>query len=36
LVAALWTGRQLSRVEGGVFVVSEVVRWLLGLFDILG
>ncbi|MDS0300472.1 calcium/sodium antiporter [Halogeometricum sp. S1BR25-6] len=31
LVAALWTGRRLSRSEGGLFVTSEVVRWVVGL-----
>ncbi|WP_152041920.1 sodium:calcium antiporter [Salinigranum salinum] len=31
MVAALWTGRQLSRVEGGLFATSEVARWILGL-----
>jgi cation:H+ antiporter len=33
-VAAMWTGRRLSRVEGGLFAGSEMVRWasnLLGL-----
>jgi cation:H+ antiporter len=33
-VAAMWTGRRLSRVEGGLFAGSELVRWastLLGL-----
>lgn len=31
MVAALWTGRQLSRPEGALFAVSEVGRWVLGL-----
>ncbi|MFW5911543.1 MAG: calcium/sodium antiporter [Halolamina sp.] len=31
IVAALWTGRELTRVEGGLFAGSEVVRWVLGL-----
>jgi cation:H+ antiporter len=31
MVAALWTGRRLSRPEGGLFAASEVVRWALGL-----
>lgn len=31
VVAALWTGRRLSRVEGGLLAGSEVVRWVLGL-----
>ncbi|WP_416838159.1 calcium/sodium antiporter [Haloferax sp. DFSO52] len=32
VVAALWTGRRLSRVEGTVLAGSEVVRWVVGLF----
>lgn len=36
VVAALWTGRQLSRPEGSLLVVSEVLRWILGLFRSLG
>jgi len=35
VVAALWTGRQLSRLEGGLLVGSEVVRWVLSLLDIV-
>ena len=31
MVAALWSGRELSRVEGGLFASSEVVRWIVGL-----
>ena len=31
MVAALWTGRVLSRLEGTLFAGSEVVRWTLGL-----
>jgi cation:H+ antiporter len=31
VVAALGTGRALSRLEGALFTASEVVRWLLGL-----
>ncbi|SDL88141.1 cation:H+ antiporter [Halogranum gelatinilyticum] len=31
MVAALWTGRVLSRVEGALFAGSELVRWTLGL-----
>jgi len=31
MVAALWTGRQLSRPEGGLFALSEAIRWVLGL-----
>lgn len=34
LVAALWTGRRLSRPEGGLFVGSEVVRWVVGLLGL--
>ncbi|WP_277556041.1 sodium:calcium antiporter [Halobaculum limi] len=30
MVAALWTGRVLSRLEGTLFAGSEVVRWALG------
>lgn len=29
-VVTLWTGRRLSRVEGGALLGSEVVRWVLG------
>jgi cation:H+ antiporter len=36
MVAALWTGRQLSRLEGGLFAASEVGRWVLGLLGIVG
>jgi cation:H+ antiporter len=36
LVAALWTGRQLSRPEGALFAASEAVRWVLGLLGVLG
>ena len=36
LVAALWTGRQLSRPEGALFAASEVSRWVLGLLGIVG
>nr|WP_284007189.1 hypothetical protein [Halomicroarcula sp. YJ-61-S] len=31
MVAALWTGRVLSRLEGALFTASELVRWALGL-----
>ena len=31
VVAALWTRRELSRVEGGLFAASELARWALGL-----
>lgn len=36
VAAALWSGGQLSRLEGGLLAVSELVRWLLGLFRIFG
>ncbi|GGN98395.1 MULTISPECIES: calcium/sodium antiporter [Haloarcula] len=36
MVAALWTGRVLSRVEGALFAASEMVRWALGLLGVLG
>jgi cation:H+ antiporter len=36
MVAALWTGRQLSRPEGALFAASEVVRWALGLVGLVG
>ena len=36
IVAALWTGRQLSRPEGALFAVSEVGRWALGLLGLVG
>ncbi|ELZ13212.1 Na+/Ca+ antiporter, CaCA family protein [Haloterrigena salina JCM 13891] len=35
-VGALWSGRRLSRPEGGLLVVSELVRWTLGLLRIFG
>ncbi|WP_207589747.1 calcium/sodium antiporter [Halomontanus rarus] len=31
MVAALWTRRVLSRLEGAVFALSEVARWILGI-----
>lgn len=31
VVAALWTGRRLSRAEGGVLALSELLRWVLNL-----
>lgn len=34
VVAALWTGRRLSRPEGGLLVGSEVGRWVLGLLGV--
>jgi cation:H+ antiporter len=36
MVAALWTGRKLSRPEGGLFAASEVGRWVLGLLGLVG
>jgi cation:H+ antiporter len=36
MVAALWTGRRLSRPEGALFVASEAVRWVLGLLGVVG
>lgn len=36
MMAALWTGRQLSRPEGALFAGSEVTRWVLGLLGIVG
>jgi cation:H+ antiporter len=36
MVAALWTGRQLSRPEGALFAASEVGRWVLGLLGLVG
>lgn len=36
MVGALWSGRELSRVEGGLFALSEIVRWVLGLFRVFG
>ncbi|WP_267640139.1 sodium:calcium antiporter [Haloarchaeobius amylolyticus] len=31
VVAALWTERVLSRVEGAVFTASELARWVVGM-----
>jgi cation:H+ antiporter len=36
VVAALWSGRRLSRSEGVLFVGSELARWTLGLLRIFG
>ncbi|MFC6770948.1 sodium:calcium antiporter, partial [Halorubrum pallidum] len=36
MVAALWSGRRLSRSEGVLFVCSELARWVLGLLRIFG
>ena len=35
-VGALWSGRRLSRPEGALLVVSELVRWTLSLLRIFG
>ncbi|MFC7227871.1 calcium/sodium antiporter [Salinirubellus salinus] len=35
-VVALWSGRKLSRAEGGLFAASEVARWALGLLGLVG
>jgi cation:H+ antiporter len=36
MVAALWTKRELSRLEGALFTTSEIVRWILGIFGLVG
>ncbi|SFG11071.1 cation:H+ antiporter [Halopelagius inordinatus] len=36
VVAAMWSGRKVSRLEGVLLAVSEVVRWGLSLFDVFG
>ncbi|MFC7137103.1 sodium:calcium antiporter [Halobaculum litoreum] len=36
VVAALWSGRRLSRVEGVALALSEVVRWALNLLRVVG
>lgn len=36
MVAALWTGRNLSRLKGALFAISEAVRWVLGLLGLVG
>jgi cation:H+ antiporter len=36
VVVALWSGRKLSRAEGGLLALSEIGRWVLGLLGILG
>jgi cation:H+ antiporter len=36
MVAALWTGRRLTRPEGGLFAASELARWVLGLLGVIG
>jgi cation:H+ antiporter len=35
-VVALWSGRKLSRAEGGLFALSEASRWVLGLVGVVG
>ncbi|WP_439026630.1 calcium/sodium antiporter [Haloarchaeobius sp. DT45] len=36
IVAALWTGRVLSRLEGALLATSEIVRWALGILGVVG
>jgi len=36
VVAALWTNRILSRLEGALFTASEIGRWALGLLGWFG
>jgi cation:H+ antiporter len=36
IVAALWTRRVLSRLEGALFAASELLRWALGLLGVFG
>jgi cation:H+ antiporter len=36
VVVALWSGRKLSRAEGGLLAGSEAVRWVLGLAGVVG
>ncbi|SFL15642.1 cation:H+ antiporter [Halogranum rubrum] len=36
MVAALWTGRILSRLEGALLATSEIARWILGLLGLVG
>jgi cation:H+ antiporter len=36
VVAALWTGRVLSRLEGVLLAASEALRWALGLLGKIG
>ncbi|WP_336023076.1 calcium/sodium antiporter [Halobellus salinisoli] len=36
IVAALWTGRALSRLEGALFTTSEIARWILGILGLVG
>jgi cation:H+ antiporter len=36
MIAALWTGGVLSRLEGALFVISETTRWLLGISGSVG
>ncbi|GAA0530798.1 calcium/sodium antiporter [Halorubrum ejinorense] len=35
-VAAMWSGRRLSRGEGLLLVLSEITRWTLGILRIFG
>lgn len=36
VVAALWTGRVLSQLEGALLTMSEIGRWILGIFGLIG
>ncbi|UVE49525.1 calcium/sodium antiporter [Haloferax larsenii] len=36
MVAAFWTKRELSRAEGALFATSEIGRWILGIFGLIG
>ncbi|AXG09519.1 calcium/sodium antiporter [Haloplanus rubicundus] len=36
MVAALWTKRQLSRIEGALLAGSELCRWVLSLLRVFG
>jgi cation:H+ antiporter len=36
VVAALWSGRELTRREGGVLALSEVLRWAASLTGLAG
>jgi len=36
MVAALWTKRVLSRLEGAFFALSEIIRLILGILDFVG
>jgi cation:H+ antiporter len=36
IVAVLWTGKVLSRLEGALLAASEIVRWVLGMLGLVG